>query len=522
MGLESPFLNGEVLLGPQESEASQQLLALTDTPFVRFEQVLPEPPRALRQELRPEAHLTVVGADGQPVGAGKYSFHQDSVAPDGWHVFEHVSGQPTPTRVLEEAAESRDTTELEAGAFDHENSNAFEGVDFGGEPELDGFEGSDFEASDLEADDFRSEDPENNGLEPEREGIDSATSVSEVLATSELFELETRPTPVGAHRPIGVPSPWPDAACPASEASPALQTDRALRLAAVIEEGVLRKAPHAKETLPTALFSGSFDWHSAVHAHWALLSIARVEKFTELEGRLEARLTAADLSHEFAHLDANTGFEQPYGRAWLVLMLAELERHAWRPPVVVSARRKLEVGLCRWLESSRYPEGSSTGSPTFFTDHFSWLFALLLLWLSKPEASVLRRLEQLFHTKVEPARAAASAWQRDDFLHLPAVQATLDRIALPSDKVPAYPLDRARALLQPPIADDQAHSVGAEAVRLWPRALDARRDPKACARFQARIGEFFHRPDQWADSFAVSHWVPQFLWMALWLERGRP
>jgi hypothetical protein len=33
----------------------------------------------------------------------------------------------------------------------------------------------------------------------------------------------------------------------------------------------------------------------------------------------------------------------------------------------------------------------------------------------------------------------------------------------------------------------------------------------------------FSRTDHWADSFDhVAHWVPQFMWMGMWLAAGRP
>jgi hypothetical protein len=137
---------------------------------------------------------------------------------------------------------------------------------------------------------------------------------------------------------------------------------------------------------------------------------------------------------------------------------------------------------------------------------------------------VKKVLEELWDTKVEPARAALAkhTHKSTDFLYLPAVQAVLDRVVLPASKVPAYPPQTDPPLLAPPIADADAHAPGAAVVRVWPHAMDAKTDDAACARFYTRYAEIFSRPDQWADTFAVSHWVPQFIWMGLWLEKGRP
>jgi len=120
--------------------------------------------------------------------------------------------------------------------------------------------------------------------------------------------------------------------------------------------------------------------------------------------------------------------------------------------------------------------------------------------------------------------ASLAAWQpaTSDFLHLPAVLATLDRVALPAAKVVAYPLERATALAGTTNLRFGRACVGAAVVRLWPYAIDAATDLVACGRFHTRTNELFSRPDQWADTYAVAHWVPQFMWMGLWLERGRP
>ncbi|HVH43762.1 MAG TPA: DUF2891 family protein [Labilithrix sp.] len=330
----------------------------------------------------------------------------------------------------------------------------------------------------------------------------------------------------GAHIPCGEASPWADRPCPRAEPSAELVEKRIDRLVSVIVEDIRKTTPHATEKGPTSLFGGSFDWHSCVHAHWALLSIARVTKRTTVDDWLKTRLVTKQLEAEMNHLRKQTSFERPYGRAWFLLMLAELEAHSWRPKDTAKWRQEVELDLCRWLEKSPYPEGSST----FDGAHSSWLFAMLLAWLAVPSSKVKPTLEKLLTSKVEPARGALAKWKHldTDFLFLPAVQATLDRVALPSDKVPAYALDKPPALAAPPIDDARAHMPGAAVVRIWPFAIDARSATvaktadAACSRYHTRVKELFTRPDQWADTFNVSHWVPQFIWMAEWLHRGRP
>lgn len=77
-------------------------------------------------------------------------------------------------------------------------------------------------------------------------------------------------------------------------------------------------------------FFGCFDWHSAVHNHWALVRVLRL--YPELEPRdrilaaLQRSFTADKLQGEFEYISchARNRFEMPYGAAWLLLLCAEL------------------------------------------------------------------------------------------------------------------------------------------------------------------------------------------------------
>lgn len=303
---------------------------------------------------------------------------------------------------------------------------------------------------------------------------------------------------------------------------------RRARLREVMRRGIRTRSPHDATTV-TGVFDGDYDWHSAVHGHWALLSMARVTRHQALEAETMARLTDAALRRERGRLAASPGFEMPYGRAWLLLLLSELSRRPGAPAVVAYLRRDTERALLAWLQSSPYPEGSTRpGSQGFSAVHDSWLFAYLLFVLSRPQAAATKQaLRNLRRTKLEPARVRLPSVVHGsgDFLYLPAVQAVIDRVDPASPRmVAAYPPVPSPSLACPPIDSTNAHSAGAGVVHLWPYAIQTRagRD-RACSRYYTRLAEIVNRPDQWADSFRhVSHWVPQFIWMAMWLEAGRP
>lgn len=86
----------------------------------------------------------------------------------------------------------------------------------------------------------------------------------------------------------------------------------------------------------TPAFFGCFDWHSAVHAHWALLTV--LQRFPTLPEAARIRAVLADhlaadrLAVELQVLqrpDERT-FERPYGWAWFLRLAATLK--TWDDP----------------------------------------------------------------------------------------------------------------------------------------------------------------------------------------------
>ena len=82
-------------------------------------------------------------------------------------------------------------------------------------------------------------------------------------------------------------------------------------------------------------FFGSYDWHSAVHGHWALVRATRVLPPGELRDRAAAAvrssLTAEKIAGEISYFTRRPQFECPYGIAWLSLLASELDgaEHSW-------------------------------------------------------------------------------------------------------------------------------------------------------------------------------------------------
>lgn len=92
-------------------------------------------------------------------------------------------------------------------------------------------------------------------------------------------------------------------------------------------------------------FYGCFDWHSAVHGHWSLVSLLRqfpnLEYANEAKDKLLKSISKQNIEVEVAYFSGkhNGSYERTYGWAW-VLKLAE-ELHAWNDPIA----RELEENL---------------------------------------------------------------------------------------------------------------------------------------------------------------------------------
>ena len=125
------------------------------------------------------------------------------------------------------------------------------------------------------------------------------------------------------------------------------------------------------------IFHGSFDWHSCVHGWWQVLRLARLypdlPEAAAVRARADAMLTPDKVEGERAFLDrpTATGFERPYGWAWLLALHDEAVRHdapwgaALEPLALAFAQR-----FHAFLPKLTYPLRVGT--------HFNISFALTL------------------------------------------------------------------------------------------------------------------------------------------------
>lgn len=314
------------------------------------------------------------------------------------------------------------------------------------------------------------------------------------------------------------------------------------RLRDLMLEGIDTKVPNVaihrralRKVGGATIFDGSYDWHSNLFAHWALLVIARTEGDAELDALLLERLTPAALEHERAiaqALNSEMLLTFPYDHGWMLMLLAELERH--HDPVPVSLREfrvETEARILRWLEENPFPENDDPkllGGRRFIGFYRSWLFAWLQVALAGPvgEGSA-EKLEALARERIAPQRAAIAAHAQPhewDFLWLPAVLALVEDLGTFAGEEPTpYTLDELGALPARVTLSD-VHVLGVEISKLWGLSVEMRRGyADARAAFHLRYHEILARSDLWEEDFeVVTHWVPQFLWFAIWVADGRP
>jgi hypothetical protein len=142
---------------------------------------------------------------------------------------------------------------------------------------------------------------------------------------------------------------------------------RLARLALACIDRAHPYAPHHVHTAPAdsgarlhPAFGGCFDWHSAVHAHWCLVRVMRLQPRAQTNARaaavLSRHLAPGAVGAEVAYLRRPEAhfFEAPYGWAWVLALAAELERLSAAPAV-------------RWREALRpLSELLTTRAVTYF------------------------------------------------------------------------------------------------------------------------------------------------------------
>jgi hypothetical protein len=186
-----------------------------------------------------------------------------------------------------------------------------------------------------------------------------------------------------------------------SRATVELSTDQANRLAALPMECIQTVYPNKPgETLgseadlgePHILhpaFYGCFDWHSAVHGHWSLVSLLKmfpeIKEADEIRRKLLENISAANILAEVAYFNRTeeSSYERSYGWGWLLKLAEEL--HTWDDPMARELEQNLQAlteliveRFKSFLPKLVYPIRVGEHANTAFALCFAWDYATAL------------------------------------------------------------------------------------------------------------------------------------------------
>lgn len=233
-------------------------------------------------------------------------------------------------------------------------------------------------------------------------------------------------------------------------------------------------------------FYGCFDWHSAVHGHWTLVTIlskiSDFEKQDEILKKLKTNITDANIKKEIQYFydEHNKTFERTYGWAWLLKLdeaLLEWDHpeakqlhNSLKPLVDLLAERYIE-----FLDKLNYPIRVGEHPNTAFGMSFAYDFA------KKHHPSLALKIEEKAREYYFNDIDAPIKWEPGgfDFLSPCLQEASLMQKIMPADEfckwlecfLPGFEKDPA-SFLQPAIVTDRsdgkmAHLDGLNFSRAW-------------------------------------------------------
>lgn len=165
--------------------------------------------------------------------------------------------------------------------------------------------------------------------------------------------------------------------------------------------------PHKRHPI----FYGCYDWHSAVHGHWALVKI--LNHFPELSfkdkviEKLKKHFTESNFKKEaqFFKTESAKTFERPYGIAWFLRLIEELDKSndplmkTWRQNAI-PLEQVLVKKMKKYFTTFSYPTRVGVHENSAFSMNHAWDYA-----------------EQVNNTVLKTAiKEAALKWFKNDKL----------------------------------------------------------------------------------------------------------
>ena len=287
------------------------------------------------------------------------------------------------------------------------------------------------------------------------------------------------------------------------------------------------------------VFFGSMDWHSCVHGYWLLATLRRLfpdtVEATETGKLFDAQLTANNVAAEIEYFRQPMRgiFERPYGWAWLLMLAAELHRHAgadareWSTALAPLAA-EIRGRFLEFLPKATYPTRVGT--------HFNSAFAIAMAldYAAELNDGELRRSLIQKATEWYAGDVDCQAWEPagDDFLSSALMEAECMRRVLPATDfrdwlerfLPRLATRQPATLFAPATVSDRsdgkiAHLDGLNLSRAWcwrgiASVLPVTDPRRAIAEDTASVHLAAGLPHV-AGEYAGEHWLATFALLAL-------
>jgi len=238
----------------------------------------------------------------------------------------------------------------------------------------------------------------------------------------------------------------------------------------------------------TPSFYGCFDWHSSVHGHWLLVRLARLYPEKDLSVQSMAILNQSFtkekllIEKDYFQGTGRTAFERPYGLAWLLQLVAELEEWddnqtaiQWRENIKPLENIVMER-IVSWLPKLTYPVRSGQHSQTAFALGLIYDWAIITNNIKVSELIKNRSLNFYYDDKNCPLNYEPSG---ADFLSPCLAEADLMRRVLAPNEFAQWlgdfleiPSEKNTVWIEPAIVSDRsdpklAHLDGLNLSRAW-------------------------------------------------------